>query len=148
MLAFLVFTSVAIVNKKRSFQAADAFEDAFEEEEDLFSSKKKQIEVDVAPSPSSSKATPTVRRSKAPSELFEEQYAFVSPRIGQSPSINHPQVRSNAIRRLLHHSNNAAQLERVAELLVAWRNGGRVVDRDTVMEFIGACITVLIVVLC
>jgi len=129
------------VNKRRpTSKSADSFEDAFAEEEDLFSSKRKQKEVEVAPSPSSSKATPTAKRCKAPSELFEEQYAFVSARIGQSPSITHPQVRANAIRRLLHHSNNAAQLERLSELLVAWRNGGRVVDRDTVMEFIDRCV--------
>ena len=70
---------------------------------------------------------------------FEEQYTFLAQRLGSKPELTTPQVRSNALRRLLHYSakGDKAQLEKLAELFADWRRSGRTIDEKTTLEFIG-----------
>lgn len=116
----------------------DAYDEPYPEGDDLFSSK------------TSSEASPTGNTSNTPSytglgvnkqraadKLFDEQYTFAVDRLSPNPRVKHPLVRANAIRRLLHYSNGSEHLERVVDLLVLWRNAGRRVDDDTVLEIIG-----------
>lgn len=129
--------------KKRSRAKANAtFEDAFSNdvnsEDDMVSSSLRRESRPTTTTTTTKISVPADKRSKAPAELFEEQFNYVSARIGQHPAVTHPQVRENALRRLLHHSQEASHLERLGSLFIAWRNGGRTVDKDTTLEFIGA----------
>ncbi|KAH8112434.1 hypothetical protein DFH11DRAFT_1728613 [Phellopilus nigrolimitatus] len=112
-------------------------------DDDLFSSTAvaaAAAEATAAADLAASEAGGPKRKGKAPALLFDEQYAFVVDRLGPRPRANHPQVRANAVQRLLHHSEGAAQMTRLVELLAAWRNDGRVVDAETTLELIDRCL--------
>ena len=122
--------------KKRATQY-DGDEDLFDSPpvaDDLFGSF--SIQDEHASMPSSTKAEAKSGR-KPFAEEFAEQHAFVTARIGPNAAMKHPLVRQNALRRLLHVSGGKGELEKVADLLVAWRDSGRIVDKGTAVEFIG-----------
>ncbi|KAI5122032.1 hypothetical protein M0805_008022 [Coniferiporia weirii] len=139
-----ITTTKALKRRQAASVSRPAFEDDFEEPaevDDLFASSAGTTKAAATPVQRDSLKAPARRKKgKAPSTQFEEQFAFVNDRLGPSPRASHPQVRANALRRLLHHSEDAAQLERLAELLVVWRNEGRTVDAETTVELIDRCL--------
>lgn len=75
---------------------------------------------------------------KTAADLFNEQYTFVWDRLGPNPTYNTPQIRANALRRILRYSEkDSTLLEKFADLAAKWRASGRAVDRETTLEFIG-----------
>ncbi|KLO16852.1 hypothetical protein SCHPADRAFT_994816 [Schizopora paradoxa] len=83
----------------------------------------------------------TSTASKTSADLFNEQYTFVWDRLGPAPTYNSPQIRANALRRILRYSEKEpALLDKFVELTGKWRASGRAVDRETTLEFIDRCV--------
>jgi len=132
----------SVLAKVRSKAKVIVEDNAIEEntsDGDLFGSKAASLRASrkaEAASPQLASST-----SKTSADLFSEQYAFVWDRLGPNPTYNSPQIRANALRRILHHSQkDPAQLDRFAELVAKWRANGRSIDRETTLEFIDRCI--------
>lgn len=130
----------SVLAKVRSKAKVIVEDNAIEEntsDGDLFGSKAASLRASrktEAASPQLASST-----SKTSADLFSEQYAFVWDRLGPNPTYNSPQIRANALRRILHHSQkDPAQLDKFAELVAKWRANGRSIDRETTLEFIGA----------
>ena len=122
-------------SKSKTVVEDDAFEGSFDIG-DMFGSRVMSKKT-TPPPPQLDKGTTPITKTAA--EEFKEQYAFISDRLGPKPTYNTPQIRANALRRILrYYEKDPARLEKFAELAAKWRSSGRLIDRETTLEFIGA----------
>ncbi|KAL1741619.1 hypothetical protein HDZ31DRAFT_9790, partial [Schizophyllum fasciatum] len=84
-------------------------------------------------------ANTTKLSSDAREQRFDELYGFVQPRIGRRPIRSKEQVRRSAWNHLIQLATAPAQLERVVDLLPAWKDSGREITPTISELFIRRC---------
>jgi cobalamin biosynthesis Mg chelatase CobN len=125
--------------KKAKYVAQE--ENDFEEaaDDDLFAPVTKSTT--QTPSGQNQTASSSAKSSsKSPQTIFEDHLTFITDRLGPNPTNKALQVRSNALRQLLHYTSSKSQIERAVEVVPLWRESGRKVDEPTTAEFIGELI--------